>query len=289
MSTATVSPPAPELTSPVIERQGPPKWWGRPLDAATWLVLAAISYVPCLLTRPGQVAADTKQYLYLDPGRLIASTISMWDPDVGAGTVTHQNIGFLFPMGPYYWLVHELGHPDLGRPADLDGHLVLRGGHRRARARPPARSVALGRCRRRARPTCSRRTSIDYIARISAIVHALGGPRLDGGADGRWRCAGGAGATRRSSPWSIALVGGVNATSILLVALAPILWVVCAVWVTHEVPLGRAAAALARLGVLSALVSVWWVAGLWAEGAYGINVLRYTETIPTVDLHVVVL
>src|ERR1700676_5338230 len=76
-----------------------------PVDVAVWVALAAISYLPSFLTQPGKIAADTKQYLYLDPGRLIQSAIAMWNPDVGAGTVTHQNIGFLFPMGPYYWLV----------------------------------------------------------------------------------------------------------------------------------------------------------------------------------------
>ena len=29
-------------------------------------------------------------------------------------------------------------------------------------------------------------------------------------------------------------------------------------------------------------MSLWWAAGLWAEGRYGINVLRVTETVPTV-------
>ena len=82
-----------------------------PADVAVWAGLAVISYLPSFLTQPGKIAADTKQYLYLDPGRLIQSAISMWDPDVGAGTVTHQNIGFLFPMGPYYWLVAEAHIP----------------------------------------------------------------------------------------------------------------------------------------------------------------------------------
>ena len=35
----------------------------------------------------------------------------MWDPNIGMGTVTHQNIGYLFPMGPYYWVLHLLGVP----------------------------------------------------------------------------------------------------------------------------------------------------------------------------------
>ena len=67
--------------------------------------------MPLLLTHPGRVVADTKTYLYLDPGRLLVRAVSMWDPHIGLGTVTHQNIGYLFPMGPLYWLTHLLGVP----------------------------------------------------------------------------------------------------------------------------------------------------------------------------------
>ena len=73
--------------------------------------LAALAYIPILLTAPGRVVADTKSYLYLDPGRLLERAPSMWDPNIGLGTVTHQNIGYLLPMGPYYWLMHTLGVP----------------------------------------------------------------------------------------------------------------------------------------------------------------------------------
>ena len=68
-----------------------------------YAALAALAYIPMLLTAPGRVVADTKSYLYLDPGRLLERAPSMWDPNIGLGTVTHQNIGYLFPMGPYYW------------------------------------------------------------------------------------------------------------------------------------------------------------------------------------------
>ena len=67
--------------------------------------------MPVLLTKPGKVVADTKSYLYLDPGRLLERAASMWDPNIGMGTVTHQNIGYLFPMGPYYWVLHLAGVP----------------------------------------------------------------------------------------------------------------------------------------------------------------------------------
>jgi hypothetical protein len=244
------------------------------------VVLALVSYVPCLLTQPGKVAADTKQYLYLDPGRLISSTISMWDPDVGAGTVTHQNIGFLFPMGPYYWVVQQLGIPTwvgqriwMGTLFFAAGTGVLVLGRLLGLSRGGA---AVGGLAYMLTPYV-----VDYIARISAIVMpwaALG-----------WMAALTILAVRRGG-WRypalfavvVALVGGVNATSILLVGLAPLLWMVFAVWGSREVRPGQAGGAALRLGVLSALVCVWWAAGLWAEGAYGIPVLRYTETIPTV-------
>src|ERR1700752_2705506 len=69
-------------------------------------------FVPLLFTAPDQVGADTKSYLYLDPGRMLSRAASMWDPHIGMGTVTHQNIGYLFPMGPYYWLLDKVVIPD---------------------------------------------------------------------------------------------------------------------------------------------------------------------------------
>ena len=74
---------------------------------------ALLVYVPMLLTHPGRVVADTKSYPYLDPDRFIGRIGSLWDPNIGLGTVTHQNVGYLFPLGPFYWVTHGL----LGMPA----------------------------------------------------------------------------------------------------------------------------------------------------------------------------
>ncbi len=251
------------------------------IDVAVWVGLALISYVPLFLTQPGKVAADTKQYLYLDPGRLIQSAISMWDPDVGAGTVTHQNIGFLFPMGPYYWLVAELHIPVWVGQRFWMGSLFFAAG---TGVWYLGRVMGLSRSGRLAAALAYMLTPfvIDYIARISAIVMpwaALG-----------WMLAFTILAVRKGG-WrypalfavAIALVGGVNATSILLVGLAPLLWLIYAVWGTRESTFKVAGAAALRIGILTLGVSLWWIAGLWAEGAYGINVLKYTETIPTVS------
>jgi len=278
MSVASLSPP-PSATPPP---SGP---WARvrrldPVVSVATVLLAAATYVPSFLSKPGLVADDSKQYLYLDPGKLIQSALSMWNPDVGMGTVTHQNIGFLFPMGPYYWIIQQLHIPMWVGQRFWMGSLFFFAGTgvffltKHLGLRPWGR-VAAG--------VAYTFTPfiIDYIGRISAIVMpwtALG-----------WMVALVILSVRRGG-WRypalfalvIALVGGVNATSILLAGLAPALWIVHAVFVTKEVPARRALAAVLRLGVLSGLVSLWWIAGLWAEGAYGLNILRFTETIPTV-------
>ncbi|MCW2550044.1 MAG: hypothetical protein JWN96_4504 [Mycobacterium sp.] len=85
---------------------------GRRLVSWPAAVIAAISYIPLLLTAPGYVGADTKQYLYLDPDRLLARAPYLWDKYVGMGGVTHQNIGYLLPQGPWYWIFQHLGVPD---------------------------------------------------------------------------------------------------------------------------------------------------------------------------------
>jgi hypothetical protein len=251
---------------------------------ADWVLaglLAAVSYIPLFLTRPGWVAADTKQYLYLDPGKLTVGAASMWDPNIAMGTVTHQNIGYLFPMGPYYTVIDWLGIPMWVGQRLWMGSLLFFAGlgvaycARRLGLEGPGRAVA-------ALAYMLTPYTIDYLDRISAILMpwaALGwmvGLTAAAARTGRWRYP-------AIFAVIVALVGGVNATSILLVLVAPGLWLVHGVWVTHEVSIRRAAATATRIGGLSLLVSLWWLAGLWAEMRYGINVLRVTETVPTVS------
>ena len=86
--------------------------WYRAQNGMAVAFLAAVAYVPLVRTQPGWVGADTKHYLYLDPARLMARAASVWDPSIGLGTVSHQNIGYLWPMGPWYWLFDTVGAPD---------------------------------------------------------------------------------------------------------------------------------------------------------------------------------
>ncbi|MEI2706113.1 MAG: alpha-(1-_3)-arabinofuranosyltransferase family protein [Ilumatobacteraceae bacterium] len=243
------------------------------------LLLAVMAYAPMLATSPGKVSADTKSYLTLDPARLLSRAISMWDPSVGAGTVTHQNIGFLFPLGPYYWTMERLGVPDWIAQRLLWGTLVF--------------AAAFGTWRLlrwmgwASAPTAVAAVAygwspylFSYLARLSVIL----GPW----AAMPWLILFAARAVRsggwRHPAWfalCVALVGSSNATSLLLVLIGPALWVSVEL-INREVAWRAVLTAAARTGVLSVGVSLWWIAGLGVQGAYGIPILRYTETYETV-------
>ncbi len=265
-------PPASPATSRLRD------WWAV-------AIAALIAYVPLLLTRPGEVGADTKTYLYLDPGKLLRSAPYIWDSQIGLGTVTHQNIGYLWPMGPFYWVFDQLGVPDwvaqrlwLGSvmfAAALGVRYLIRtlGAHGFA-DRPGAVLVA-------SLAYMMSPYLLEYAARISVILLpwaalpwliALTAKALK---HGGWRYP----------AWFalvVLTVGGINATALILVGVGPLLWVVHAVWLEREVPMRDAVRAVARIGLLTLLTSTWWMAGLWAQGRYGLPVLRYTETYKTV-------
>ena len=110
--------PGPNTDGPLAEdgldledRTGPSSSiWNRS-TVITTLVIALLAYLPTFRIHPGKLSADTKSYLYINPSGLMHQALYMWDSFVGNGTVTHQFIGYLFPMGPYYWLVKTLGVP----------------------------------------------------------------------------------------------------------------------------------------------------------------------------------
>ena len=79
----------------------------------------------------------------------------------------------------------------------------------------------------------------------------------------------------------VALVSGINATAIIYVGVAPVLWLLYAVAVLREATWRQAIGTGLRIGILTLGACVWWMAGLLVEAAYGVNVLKYTETVPS--------
>ena len=76
----------------------------------------------------------------------------------------------------------------------------------------------------------------------------------------------------------VLLIGGTNASSLLFVGIAPVLWLVVASMQGTVRP--RAALATAgRIALPTIGVSLWWAAGLVEQARYGIPVLDVTETL----------
>jgi arabinofuranan 3-O-arabinosyltransferase len=243
-------------------------------------VLAALAYVPLLATEPGRVADDTKQYLYLDPGRLLRSALSSWGPGASGGGVTHQNIGYLLPQGPYYWLLAELHVPVWVAQRLWLGSLVLAAG---AGAWYLARVLGLGGAGPLVAGVAYQYSPyfLQYSQRISALVLPWAGLGFMlafvvlAVRRGGWRYPALFGIVA-------ALVGGTNATALLYVGIAPALYLPYAVLVLRETTWRRVLGTLGRLAAVSAAVSLWWVSALVVEARYGVNVLKYTETVQDV-------
>ncbi len=244
------------------------------------VLLAGFAYGPLLATQPGVLADDTKQYLYLDPGRLLRSAVSMWDPSVAAGTVTHQNIGYLFPQGPFYWLFAQVDVPMWVAQRLWMGTVLFAAG---AGVRYLVRALGVNGPGVIVAALAYELSPyfLQYIQQTSAILLPWAGLG--------WLVALAVLAVRRGG-WRypalfglvVAFVGATNATSLIYAGIAPVAWLFYAVLVLRDAPARRAFGAAVKMGLFSLGVSLFWIAGLRIEGAYGINILRYTETLPAI-------
>jgi len=240
--------------------------------------LAALAYLPFLASDPGQVSADSKQDLYLDPGALLGRATDLWSPEVGAGTVPHQELGYLVPMGPWFWVFDRLGAPDwvaqrlwwgtLSLAAMLGARWLLgRLGAGRAGALVAALVYGLT------------PYQLAFTARMSvlllpwAVLPWVVGATVHATRGRGWRWPAAAGL-------AVFAAGGVNASSLVLVGLAPLLWV--AVEAVGRFDRRAVLAAAGRIGLLAAGLSAWWIVGLRLQAAYGLPVLQLTEGVDTV-------
>ena len=252
---------------------------GRIVDTVIVAGLAILAYVPFLASSPHLLSADTKEYLYLDPGRLLSRAPYLWDPHVGMGTVPHQQIGYLFPMGPYFWLMDRVGVPDWIAQRLWLGTISLAAV---LGARWLFTMLGTGRAGALAGALVYMLTpyQLAFTARISVILLAwaalpcLVGLTIRAVRNGGWH-----------DPALFALVlltvGSVNASSLVFVAIAPALWLLIEA-LGGRAAIRRALQATARIALLSVGVSLWWIVGLRTQGTYGLPVLQLTETLRTV-------
>ena len=241
--------------------------------------LLLLAYVPILLTKPGIVSADTKTYLFLNPSELLREASSLWSSSVGAGTVTHQYIGYLWPMGPYFWFTEQLGLPDWFSQRLWWGSLIFLasfGTYRLAQRIGITANIALV----AALIYGFSPYSLHYLARLSGILLPwVGLPwlllciiRARQTPGWRWPAL---------SALIIGTIGTVNATALFFVIAG------VALWLLSDALTGLASWRLSittfmKVGVGSVAVSLWWITSLVMQSSYGLPILRYSETYDTV-------
>ncbi|HXY27287.1 MAG TPA: alpha-(1-_3)-arabinofuranosyltransferase family protein, partial [Acidimicrobiales bacterium] len=261
--------------APRPERATGSRWWW--IGGAT--VLALLAYVPFLAVRPGEVTPDTKTFLYLDPTRFLSQVAFMWNPTVALGTVTHEYIGYLLPMGPFFAVFHLLGVPVWVAQRLWLGSILLAAGlgvlylsRILGLSGPGPVTAALA--------YMLSPYFLQYSGRISVILLPWAGlPFMLGLTIVALRRGG----WREPALFAVvvAVVSGINASSIIYVGVAPVLWILFAVVVLRESTWRHAAATTVRIAALTLGACVWWIAGLQVEAAYGVNVLKFTETVPS--------
>ena len=267
-----------------VARSPEAQGWGttRGRRGVGYLVLAVLTYLPILIAHPGRVVADTKQYLYLDPGRVLERAWSMWDANIGMGTVTHQNIGYLFPMGPWYWSFDRVGVPDWVAQRIWLASILFAAGlgmlclFRTLSLRGPGAVVG-------ALVFMFSPYWLEYAGRLSVLLLPWAGLPwmlvllIRGIRRGGWRHA-------ALFALLIQVIGSVNITALVFAGLAPLLWIPYALFIDREVHWRRVVGLVLKIGVLSIAASAWWTSGLWAQGTYGLNILKFTETMRVVSL-----
>ncbi|MEQ1872282.1 MAG: alpha-(1-_3)-arabinofuranosyltransferase family protein [Ilumatobacteraceae bacterium] len=242
--------------------------------------LALVVYPLVMLSSPGKMPADTKLFLYLDPGGVMHRASNTWDPSQFAGSVPHQQISYLWPAGPWFWVMDRVNVPDwIAHRLWIASLLFLAGWGVYWLARQ------LG-----FRAHCALAAGfvymlspyvLAYISRTSVMLlpwAGLGwliGCTVLAARHGGWRypaCA----------ALVVLTVGSTNATALALIAPAPIIWLLHAA-TGREVTWRNAALAATRIGALSILVSAWWIVFLVVQSRYGIDILSYTETLEAVS------
>ena len=243
-------------------------------------LLAAIAYLPALLSSPGRMPSDTKLSLYLDPGRLLTTSSKTWDPSLYGGWVPHQMIAYLWPSGPWFWLCDRLGTPDWVAHRLWIATILFLGGlgvFALSRAlRLPLLGASIAALVYQLSPYV-----LPYISRTSVMLlpwASLGWLTLltmRSVQRGGWRY-----------PALLALVvltvASVNATAFATILPGPVLWVLFE-WHAGRVTRRQVMSATARIAVLAVPVSVWWIAMLSIQGRYGADVLAYSETLQAVS------
>jgi arabinofuranan 3-O-arabinosyltransferase len=263
---------------------GPNHWtWLRrraPL-VACFVLLVALPFA----TAPGEIIADTKFELAVDPARFLSSALTLWNPQQFGG-LADQYVGYLFPMGPFFELARLLAVPGWVAQRLWLAALLLTGftgvvrlAGRLAIGTPGTRLVAgMAYALSPVALTVAGQTSGELlpISVVPWIVLPLTSmrPWLSGPAGpgtGRGRTASRARAVARSAV-AIALCSGLNAAS-TFAAVVPCGW-----YILTRPGTATRGRLLAWWLPATALITVSWSVPLLLLSRYGVSIVPYTES-----------
>ncbi len=249
------------------------------------LGFAALAFGVALAQRPGWATTDTKIDLHVDPVRFLADVAAAWTPTTDLGDVhSAQYSGYLWPMGPFYAALRELGLAPwvvqrlwlglllalaawgmlrlldvlAGRPRGV-AHLVATGFY----VFNPYTVFNTGR---------ATSALIAYAALPWLLIVVHRGVRAVHGFRG-WRGWWWAGAfalilTSCAAGINAAVVGWMLVGPLVLLVYEPM---------TRAVRWRDAGGFLLRMGVLAVPASLWWIVPLFVHVRYGIDFLQFTE------------
>ncbi len=232
------------------------------------LALTALAFAQ----RPGRLVSDTKFDLVADPGAMLARALHMWDPTGGFGQVQNQAYGYLFPMGPFFWL---------GDLASVPAWAVQRGWWSLLLVVAFLGVVKLSGALGLGSPTSRLVAGFAY-ALSPRILTTLGPISIEAWpmALAPWVLVPLVIGSRRGSPvraaalsaLAVASVGGVNAAATS--AVLPL----GAVWLLTRTPGRRRRALLLWWPVLVGVGTFWWLVPLFLLGGHSPPFLDFIET-----------
>jgi arabinofuranan 3-O-arabinosyltransferase len=224
--------------------------------------------------QPGLVVGDTKTDLVLDPGAFLRRALHAWDPQQAFGQLQNQAYGYLWPMGPFFWLGHALHLPPWAVQRAWWSLLLVVGF---------AGTLRLAAALRIGSPTGRLVAAVAYAA-SPRVLTVLGSTSVEAwplavlpwvvlplvrGADGSLR-------PRRAAALSglaVACLGGVNAAATLAVLPLPALYLL-----TRPRSPDRLRSRLAAWWLAAVVLgTAWWVLPLLVLGRYAYPFLDQIE------------
>ncbi|MFN8201338.1 MAG: alpha-(1-_3)-arabinofuranosyltransferase family protein [Solirubrobacteraceae bacterium] len=261
-------------------------------------VIAVACYALALLQRPGWAVSDTKIDLHVDPVRFLADAFSPWSSDISLGHVqSGQYGGYVWPMGPFFALLREIGLSAwvvdrlwLGTLLFLAAWGVVRLLDALAPARSRGALHVVAAAAFVLNPyvvTYTSRVSVSLLAYAALpwlllIVHRGVRPAEVPLAPPRTWGARLAGRTRTWAwPAAFALIvtssgGGINAAVTAWALVGPLLLLLYEP-ALRLAPWRGAWTFTWRTALLGAITSLWWVVPLAVQSKWGLPFLPYTE------------